>query len=180
MKRKLLIIACVSLILNSQFSILNSLQAQDYDFSAKIGGNTLYFYITSTAKNTVEVAYPGPSEDEPWKGARKPHGQVSIPETVTYDSVLYKVTSIRYCAFKGCDRITLLVIPSGIKEIGEEAFDGCKGIKNIVSTAIVPPRLDESSFNGVSLDIPVRVPTGTYSNYETAVGWRQFTEIIEF
>ena len=155
-------------------------RAQDFDFSARIGGNTLYFYITSTAKNTVEVAYPGPSEDEPWKGHRKPHGQLTLPETVIYDSVIYKVTAIRYSAFKDCDRITLLVIPSGVKEIGEEAFSGCKGIKNIVSTAIVPPRLDESSFNGVSLDIPVRVPAGTYTNYENAVGWRQFTEIIEF
>ena len=155
-------------------------QAQDYDFSSKIGGNTIYFYITSTAKNTVEVAYPGPSEDDPWKGVRKPHGHLTIPETVIYDSVLYKVTAIRYSAFKGCDKITLLVIPSGIQEIGEEAFSGCKGIKNIVSAAIVPPVLDESSFGGVDLDIPVRVPTGTYPNYQNAVGWRQFTEIVEF
>lgn len=161
-------------------TVCSVLAAQDYDFSARIGGNTLYFYITSTAKNTVEVAFPGPSEDDPWKGARKPHGQLSIPESVTYDSVVYKVTAIRYFAFKGCDRITLLVIPSGLKEIGEGAFDGCKGIRNIVSSALVPPQLDESSFNGIALDIPVRVPTGTYTNYQNAVGWRQFTEIVEF
>ena len=178
--KKTLLFACVSLILNFQFSIFNSLQAQDYDFSAKVGGNTLYFYITNTATNTVEVAYPGPSEEEPWKGARKPHGHLSIPETVEYDSVLYKVTAIRYFAFAGCDKITLLVIPSGIQEIGEGAFAGCKNIKNIVSTAIVPPRLDESTFDGVPLDIPVKVPAGTYRNYQQAEGWRMFTEIIEF
>ena len=156
------------------------LSAQDYDFSARVGGNTLYFYITSTARNTVEVAYPGPSEDDPWKGAHKPHGQLSIPETVTHDSVLYKVTAIRYFAFAGCDRITLLVIPSGIQEIGEGAFAGCKRIANIVSAAVTPPHLDESSFDGVDLDIPVRVPAGTYPNYQQAVGWRLFSEITEF
>ena len=43
--------------------------AQDYDFAKKIGGNTLYFYITSTGGKkgaTVEVTYPGASEEEPW------------------------------------------------------------------------------------------------------------------
>lgn len=154
--------------------------AQDFDFSAKVGGNTLYFYITDMHRNTVEVAYPGPSEEDPWKGARKPHGQLSIPETVIHDSVLYKVTAIRYYAFSGCDRITLLVIPSGITEIGEGAFAGCKHIAHIVSAAITPPRLDESSFDGVSLDIPVRVPSGSYIDYQQAVGWRLFTEITEF
>ena len=42
--------------------------AQEYDFAKKIGGNTLYFYITSTGgKNgaTVEVTYPGASEEAP-------------------------------------------------------------------------------------------------------------------
>ena len=48
-----------------------SCMAQDYDFAKKIGGNTLYFYITSTGGKkgaTVEVTYPGASEEEPWKG----------------------------------------------------------------------------------------------------------------
>ena len=169
------------LVILSPFTFhLSPLSAQDFDFSARIGGNTLYFYITDLHKNTVEVAFPGPSEEEPWKGVRKPHGQLTIPETVMHDSVEYKVTAIRYYAFKGCDRITLLVIPSGLKEIGEGAFEGCRSIRNIFSSAIVPPHLDESSFNGVKLDISVRVPTGTYSNYQNAVGWRQFTEIVEF
>ena len=62
--------------------------AQEYDFAKKIGGNTLYFYITSTGgKNgpTVEVTYPGNSEEEPWKGFRKPSGQLVIPDVVTPD-----------------------------------------------------------------------------------------------
>jgi len=176
----MLIIACASLVFLFPLSIFNTLQAQDYDFTAKVGGNTLYFYITDMHRNTVEVTYPGASESDPWKGVKKPHGQLSIPETILHDSVLYKVTAIRYNAFQGCDRITLLVLPSGISEIGEEAFAGCKHIGKIVCTAIQPPRLDESSFDGVSLDIPVRVPSGTYANYQQAVGWRLFTDITEF
>lgn len=172
------------------------LAAQDYDFAKKIGGNTLYFYITSTGgKNgpTVEVTYPGGSEEQPWKGFRKPSGQLAIPETVTPDrsrgrnadpddddTTVYTVTSIRYFAFAGCDRIKRVTLPPTIRDIGEGAFAGCKRMEYIVSQAAVPPRLDESSFDQVDLDIPLRVPTGTYEQYHEAVGWRLFTEIVEY
>ena len=155
-----------------------SVMGQEYDFAVKYGGNKLYYYITGN--NTVEVTYPGKNEDEPWKGYRCPTGQVTIPEQVMFDSVVYRVTAIRYNAFNGCKGITHLVLPSTLTEIGEGAFAGCKRIKYLVCMAIVPPRLDESSFDGVSLEIPVRVPAGTYPNYQQAVGWRQFTEIVEF
>jgi hypothetical protein len=97
--------------------------AQEYDFAKKIGGNTLYFYITSTGGKdgpTVEVTFPADNEEQPWKGFRKPSGQLAIPETVTPDrsrgrhadpedddTTIYTVTAIRYFAFAGCDRITL-------------------------------------------------------------------------
>jgi len=172
------------------------LMAQDYDFAKKIGGNTLYFYITSTGGKhgpTVEVTYPGSSEESPWKGFHKPSGQLDIPELVTPDrsrgrdadsddddTTIYTVTAIRYSAFAGCDRITRLSLPSSIKEVGESAFAGCKRIAHIVSYATEPPKLDESSFDQVDLDIPVRVPMATYEAYHQAVGWRQFSEITEF
>ena len=171
-------------------------RAQEFDFAKKVNGNTLYFYITSTGgKNgaTVEVTYPSDNEDQPWKGYRKPSGQLTIPETVTPDrargrnadpedddTTVYTVTSIRYNAFAGCDRITRLSLPPSIKDIGESAFSGCKRLEYIVVQAPVPPRLDESSFDQVDLDIPVRVPAPTYESYHQAVGWRQFSEITEY
>ena len=170
--------------------------AQDYDFAKKIGDNTLYFYITSMGGKkgaTVEVTYPGKSEEEPWKGFSKPGGQLSIPEKVTPDrsrgrhadpedddTTVYTVTSINYCAFSGCDRITRLVIPSTVTQVGESAFAGCKRIEYIVVEAPRPPRMDESAFDQVDLDIPLRVPPGTYELYKEAVGWRMFTEILEY
>ncbi len=170
--------------------------AQDYDFAKKIGGNTLYFYITSTGGKkgaTVEVTYPGASEEEPWKGFSKPSGQLSIPEKVTPDrakgrhadpedddTTVYTVTSINYCAFSGCDRITRLVIPATVTQVGESAFAGCKRIEYIVVEAPQPPKMDESAFDKVNLDIPLRVPPSTYELYKDAVGWRMFTEILEY
>ncbi len=137
--------------------------------------------------------FPADNEEQPWKGFRKPSGQLAIPETVTPDrsrgrhadhedddTTIYTVTAIRYFAFAGCDRITQLTLPSTIRDIGEGAFAGCKRIEYIVSQSQEPPRLDESSFDQVDLDIPVRVPTGTYEQYHQAVGWRQFSEITEY
>ena len=170
--------------------------AQEYDFAKKIGGNTLYFYITSTGgKNgaTVEVTYPGPSEETPWKGFTRPSGQLSIPAKVTPDrargrnadhedddTTIYTVTSINYYAFQGCDRITRLILPSTLRQIGEGAFAGCKRLEYVVVEASNPPRLDESAFDKVSMDIPLRVPPNSYPLYKDAVGWRLFTEILEY
>lgn len=158
----------------------NCLRAQAYDFSKTIGGNTLYFYILSERDRTVELAYPGPSEDRPWKGFSKPSKQLSIPAVVLYDSVTYNVVSIGYNAFAGCDRITKLVLPPTLREIGESAFAGCTRIADIVTQSAEAPKLDESSFDGVDVDAPVRVITGALSKFEQAVGWRQFTQIIEY
>lgn len=154
--------------------------AQAYDFCQTIGGNRLYFYILSERDRTVEVAYPGASEDRPWKGFPKPSKQFSIPSVVLYDSVTYNVVSIGYSAFAGCDRITKLVLPPTLKEIGESAYAGCTRIGDIVTQSAEALRLDESSFDGVDVDAPVRVVTGALPRYEQAVGWRQFTQIIEY
>ena len=139
--------------------------AQEYDFAKKIGGNTLYFYITSTGGKD------GVTPD-------RSRGRNANPDDD--DTTIYTVTAIRYFAFAGCDRITRLTLPATIKEIGEGAFAGCKRIEYIVSQNPEPPKLDESSFDQVDLDIPVRVPMATYESYHQAVGWRQFTEITEY
>lgn len=169
--------------------------AQDYDFAKKIGDNTLYFSILTTGgKNgaTVEVAFPG-TEERPWKGFTKPSGQLSIPEMVTPDrargknadpedddTTIYTVVSVRYNAFQGCDRITKLILPPTIRQVEDNAFAGCKKINYIVVEAQEPPKMDESAFESVDLDIPLRVPTGTYEKYKEAVGWRMFREIVEY
>lgn len=155
-------------------------QAQAFDFSRTIGGNELYFYILSERDRTVEVAYPGPSEEQPWKGFAKPSKQLTIPAVVLYDSLTYNVVSISYYAFADCSRVTKLVLPPTLKEIGESAFAGCTRIAEIVTQSAEAPRLDESSFEGVDVDTPVRVITGALPKFENAVGWRQFTQIIEY
>lgn len=54
-----------------------------------------------------------------------------VPETVTYDGITYKVTSIAPGAFKNNKKLTKVTIGSNVKTIGKQAFYGCKNLKSI-------------------------------------------------
>lgn len=54
-------------------------------------------------------------------------GTVIIPETVTQNGMVYTVTVIDENAFQDC-QFSEIVIPDGVRSMGEEAFDGCKNL----------------------------------------------------
>ena len=58
-------------------------------------------------------------------------GSVTIPETVTYGSNTYSVTSIGDYAFYGCSGLTSVTIPESVTSIGDYAFRGCSGLTSI-------------------------------------------------
>ena len=64
------------------------------------------------------------------KGEDK-EGEVVIETTITINGNTYHVTVIGEAAFKGCTKMSALVIPDGIKTIGTSAFEGCSHLRNI-------------------------------------------------
>lgn len=69
---------------------------------------------------------------------KKPDRSYCIPDTVTV---------IDHCAFRGCSRLTEVIIPPGVSFIGDWAFDGCAGLQQIQ----LPPdlkRLGDFAFCG--------------------------------
>ncbi len=90
-----------------------------------------------TGNNTVEVT----SGSCP----TRLYGDVVIPETVTYDSIVYTVTSIGSFAFDDCFFLTSITIPNSVTSIKSFAFYSCskltsltipKSITSIESSAI--------------------------------------------
>ena len=79
----------------------------------------IYYNITSSEDLTVAVTYRGNSYND---YSNEYSGQVSIPETVTYNEKTYRVTSIGDSAFRECDGLTSVTIPTSVTSIGSYAF----------------------------------------------------------
>ena len=58
-------------------------------------------------------------------------GTVSIPSTITYDGIIYSVTTIGNRAFYGCTGLTSITIPSSVTNIGQSAFIFCESLTSV-------------------------------------------------
>ena len=58
-------------------------------------------------------------------------GVVTIPATVSHEGKTYPVTAIGSNAFRNCQGLTNVVIPSSVRTVGECAFWNCNSLKEI-------------------------------------------------
>jgi len=65
-----------------------------------------------------------------------------------------------------------------VTSIGLSAFRDCSGMTEITSNIQEPFAIDYC-WNGVDKSIPLYVPAGTKEKYQSTVGWKGFTNIIE-
>ena len=101
--------------------LLTALSAQAYDFKS----GDLYYEITSDS--TVQVTYQEISSTTNYPGL----STIIIPETVTYDSTTYSVTSIGIFAFGGCSSLTSITIPNSVTSIVDYAFSYCSSLTSV-------------------------------------------------
>ena len=83
-------------------------------------------------------------------------------------------------AFDGCSSLTSIEIPSSVISIGNYAFYRCNSLNSMTVLANTPPALGNSVFYNVNKSIPVYVPAGTVSAYQSASGWSEFTNYIDY
>ena len=86
--------------------------------SVEIGG--IYYDLISKSKEAWVTNNPNYYK-----------GDVIIPESINYEGIDYKVSTIKEKAFYECRELTSISIPNTVVEIGESAFRGC-GINQIV------------------------------------------------
>lgn len=82
--------------------------------------NGIYYNLVSKAKTAEVTSNPN-----------KYTGEVTIPESVTYEGTEYSVTSIGENAFSYCSDLTSVTIPNGVTSIGGRAFWYCSGLTSV-------------------------------------------------
>ena len=110
----------------------------------------------------------------------KYYGNVVIPSEVSNKETTYSVTGIGESAFEGCNEMTSVTIPSSVTKIEKNAFKGCSGLTAINSEITSPFDISSDVFDASITDnVPLYVPLGTKSAYQSAAGWSAFKTIIE-
>ena len=88
--------------------------------NAKVEVDGIYYNLDKDEKQ-AEVTY----------GNSKYTDKVVIPESFSYDEVIYSVTSIGWDAFRNCSDLTSVTIPNSVTSIGEYSFYGCSGLTSL-------------------------------------------------
>lgn len=117
-------------------------------------GRYLYF-ILDDATLTAAVTWGGDSE---LLGTNEYSGDIAIPFTITNSGKTYKVTSIGEDAFRNCNMLQSVTIPSGVTSIGSNAFYKCITLNNVTILPFNPPTIATTAFRENSSDIKLWVP----------------------
>lgn len=160
---------------------------------AEIGG---IYYNFSNGEATV--TYKGDNGAT----ANTYSGDVVIPETVTFEGVVYKVTCIGGYAFYNCKELTSVIIPDGVTSIGDAeggytfykctsltridipytvtrlgdgTFYNCTALADIYCYADEIPSTGNYVFYGLPADATLHVPV---SDYKNAKPWSGFANIV--
>lgn len=120
--------------------------------------DNIHYKITDSGEVSVTYNYYHPSNgyDDSYYSCDY-SGDITIPQTVTYNGNNYTVTAIdeyafysdekeslvtsvtipktvtkiNNCAFCGCSKITNLILPDGLISIGNSTFSGCTGLTSL-------------------------------------------------
>ena len=97
--------------------------------------------------------------------------------SLTSVTIPNSVTIIGAQAFSDCYGLTSVTIGDSVTIIGTQAFYKCSSLTFIKSLAEIPPTLGYNTFYNVSTQIPVYVLCSSVSAYQSAEGWKDFTNI---
>ena len=101
--------------------------------NAKVGdtfaSGNINYQVTIENGSSCEVAVSSPQSTE--------ITSVTIPSSVSYDGIAYKVTGIGHKAFENCTNLKSISLPASIEWIGAYSFEGCTSLATISIPASV-------------------------------------------
>jgi len=129
-------------------------------------------------------------------------GNIVIPSSVTYYENTFPVTSIGRFAFRKCSGLTSVTIPSSVKSIDFGAFQecssltsltipgsitsmedrvfvSCSSLTSVTIGSITPPSIYSDTFDGLSSNATLYVPSGSKAAYEANSNWKNAFNSIE-
>ena len=128
-------------------------------------GTTLKDSKGATYKVTgAKVKNPTVTYVKPKKNVKK----VSIPATITVKGVKYKVTAVSKDAFKNNKKVTQVTIDKNVKNIGKNAFYGCKNLKKVIikTTKLTKKTVGKNAFKGIHKKATIKVPKKKLDAYK--------------
>lgn len=127
------------------------------------------YVITKSAKTGGTVTFIAP------KSASK--NKVTIPPTITYNKITYKVTKIQANAFAKNKKLTTVVIGKNITTIGKKAFYNCKNLNKITikTKSLKASNIGSKAFANINAKAKVSVPKTKKSAYKAILKKRGLT-----
>ena len=114
--------------------------------------NNLEYTVTDATNHYVSVG----------KAGTKPTGDLEIKDTVSYEGVIYTVTSIPSSGFYGCNKLTSITLPSTITSIGFESFYNCNQLTAFTIPSAVTS-IGKYAFRACSNLTSINIPSGVSS-----------------
>jgi len=140
--------------------LFSSTAIHAHDFEAvNEDGVTIYYQIISTTDKTCKVTYKGSSY---YSYIDEYSGVVNIPESATFSSISFKVTSVGGDAFLDCSGLTSVTIPNSVTSIGGSAFWNCRGLTSVTIPNSVTS-IGGYAFSGCSGLTSVTIPNSVTS-----------------
>ena len=149
-KRLTILMATAFIVLCMCFVSIILSDGSDSVAGDKFTDDGITYCVISESDATVEVFASGIYNDPV---------DISIPDTVEYDSVEYKVVAIENNAFAGQYNITSISIGDNVKTIGNSAFFDCGGITTVNLSDSVTS-IGKEAFSGCYNIISISIPKG--------------------
>ena len=80
--------------------------------------------------------------------------------------------------FSNCARLSSIVIPSSVTNIGNNVFYEDTYLTEVIVNATVPPTLGNNVFDYNAPGRLFKVPSGSVNTYKAATGWSNYADSI--